>query len=111
MFDPWPRACVACGRVQAWPRPVCDTCGGRAFSPCPEPLTGTVYSVTEVRRAPSPVFADEVPYVIALVRASAGGMVMGRVRGFPAVPSIGAPVWVVRADLALDVIPDPQGSA
>ncbi len=105
MFDPWPRACSTCARVQAWPRPICNGCAGRAFATCPEPLHGIVYSMTEVHRSPSPAFASGVPYVVVLVRVDGGGMVMGRARSFPAVPPVGTPVLVVRGGNALDVIP------
>lgn len=111
MSDVWPRACIACHRVQAWSRPVCDGCEGRHFAGCKEPLHGTVYSATTVHRAPSPAFADAVPYAIVLVRADGGGLVMGRARGFSAEPAIGTPVQVVRAGLALDVIPHSEGPA
>ena len=60
------------------------------------PLRGVVYSATEVHRAPSPAFASAVPYVVVLVRAEAGGLVMGRARGLVA-PAIGTLVLVVRA--------------
>ena len=106
MSDPWPRACLSCGRVQAWPRPVCDGCAGRGFAASPDPLRGIVYSVTVVHRAPTPEFASDLPYAVMLVRAAAGGLVMGRARGFPIVASIGTPVRVVRAGPALAIVPE-----
>ena len=59
--------CTACGRAQRLARHACAWCGA------PEPRwqsaagTGTVFALTEVRRAPTDTFRALVPYTLVLV--------------------------------------------
>jgi uncharacterized OB-fold protein len=63
---------------------MCPYCHSREL--CWEQLagTGTVYSVTVSRRAPSPEFADLVPYVVALVDLDEGCRMMSNIVGYDA---------------------------
>jgi uncharacterized OB-fold protein len=88
------RACAGCGAWQSYPRPVCSLCRGRDFADAAVPLPGTIYSMTTVQRAPSPRFADAVPYIIGLIRGPSGGLLMLRLQGFSALPSIGDAVSI-----------------
>ncbi len=59
--------CEACG-WHAHPSPDrCPRCGARALLPARLSGRGTVYSFTIVRRAFHPGFADDLPYVLALI--------------------------------------------
>jgi uncharacterized OB-fold protein len=69
--------CAACGRAQRLARHACAWCGA------PEPAwqtaagTGTVFALTEVRRAPTDAFRALVPYTLALVDLDEGARLMG----------------------------------
>jgi uncharacterized protein len=72
--------CAACGHFFFYPRTVCPLChsgdvGWRAASG-----HGVIYSYTVVRRAPSPVFAGDVPYTVALAELDEGCRIVARVR-------------------------------
>jgi uncharacterized OB-fold protein len=59
--------CQACG-FHAHPSPDrCPRCGERALAPERMSGRGSVYSFTIVRRAFHPGFADDLPYVLALI--------------------------------------------
>jgi len=59
--------CEVCG-FRAHPSPDrCPRCAARALAPERLSGRGTVYSFTIVRRAFHPGFADDLPYVLALV--------------------------------------------
>jgi uncharacterized OB-fold protein len=88
------RACAGCGALQSYARPVCGVCRGRGFVQRSVPLAGTIYSMTVVSRAPSPRFADAVPYAIGLVRGPSGGLLMLQLQDFRATPAIGDPVSI-----------------
>lgn len=73
--------CDDCGADQLFPRLACARCHGRAVRLRPAAGTGTVYSCTIVRRAPSPAFAADVPYVVALVELTEGPRLMANIVG------------------------------
>lgn len=87
------RACAECGRLQAYPVPVCRTCGSVRSTVCALPFAAEIYSYTIVSRAPTPALQAEVPYAAVLVRGLEGGLLLLRWRG-DATPVIGAPVHV-----------------
>ena len=55
---------------------------------------GTVYSFSEVHRAPGPVFASAVPYTVGLVRLEEGVHLFTRFIADPGPITIGAPARV-----------------
>jgi uncharacterized OB-fold protein len=61
------------------PRRVCPHCGARDLTETPLPETGTVESTTEIH-VPTPSFADDAPYVVAVVDFGAVRLT-GQVRG------------------------------
>jgi uncharacterized OB-fold protein len=63
---------------------MCPYCHSRELSWEQLAGTGTVYSVTVSRRAPSPEFADLVPYVVALIDLDEGCRMMSNIVGFDA---------------------------
>jgi hypothetical protein len=71
--------CESCGHAQFYPRIICVACGSAKPQWVDASGRGVIYSYTVVRRAPSAVFADFVPYVIALVDLEEGPRLMANV--------------------------------
>lgn len=92
--------CLACGKYHFYPRSLCPYCASRnlAWEPCSG--KGVIYSYTEVFRAPSPAFAADVPYVVAIVALDEGPHLMTRLVLTDGMsPRIGQPVEVRYEDL------------
>jgi uncharacterized OB-fold protein len=91
--------CAACGHNQFFPRIYCTKCFGDRVDWIKASGRATVLSFTIVRRPPSPVFADEVPYVVALVTLDEGPTLMTNIVGCaPEKVAIGMPVEVTFDD-------------
>lgn len=73
--------CAACGRFHFYPRPACPFCRSTDVAPARASGRGVVYSYSVVNRAPSAKFADQVPYVVAIVETDEGPHLMSRVTG------------------------------
>lgn len=73
--------CSQCCRWHFYPRALCPHCGSDALEWTACSGAGTVYSFTVVHRAPSPAFAQEVPYVVAIVAVEEGPHLMTSVAG------------------------------
>lgn len=73
--------CADCGRFHFYPRPACPWCGSMQVAPATASGRGTVYSYSVVHRAPSPAFADQVPYVVAIVATDEGPHLLSRIVG------------------------------
>ncbi len=56
-----------CRRLIWYPREFCPHCGSDSVDWERLPGLGRIYSVTVVRRAPHPDYADALPYCVALV--------------------------------------------
>ena len=93
--------CAACGRFHFYPRPACPFCGSADIAPARASGRGTVYSYSVVHRAPSPAFAADVPYTVAIVATDEGPHLMTRLAGI-------APDRV-RIGLAVQVHPGAPG--
>lgn len=98
--------CSACGSAQFYPRGHCARC----FAPDPAWVEssgrGHVHTFTVTHRNQDPAFADECPYVFALVELEEGVLLTANIVGVDAADvSIGMPVRVdfatVTADLSL----------
>jgi uncharacterized OB-fold protein len=94
--------CNNCGRNQLYPRLYCRYCHIDDLDWEEASGRGRIYSVTVVRRAPSPAFADAVPYPIALVDLEEGPRVMANILdAAPDEVAIGQAVtldWIAVAD-------------
>jgi uncharacterized OB-fold protein len=95
--------CPSCGQAQHYPRAVCVRCGAT-----PEWAEasgrGRVYSFSVIRQAGMPGFAEEVPYVVALVDLEEGPRVMGNITDCDVDHvRIGAPVEAYLARVADEV--------
>jgi hypothetical protein len=73
--------CAACSRFQFPPRLICSHCGSTDVAWEPAAGTGRIYSFTIVHRPPTPAFAEDVPYVVALVDLDEGPRMMTNVIG------------------------------
>ena len=73
--------CESCGRHHFYPRIACPFCGGGPIAWVEASGRGRVYSCSVVYRAPSPAFAADVPYVIAIVETEEGPHLMSRIVG------------------------------
>jgi len=104
--------CGTCGRFHFHPRPACPHCGSEDVAPAQASGLGSVYSYSVVHRAPSAAFADQVPYVVALIATDEGPHLMSRVTGIaPDAVAIGLRVRVVRNAEGAPPIFEPQGEA
>ena len=73
--------CSDCGSHQFYPRILCTNCSSRAVEWVPASGRGKVLTWTVVQRAVSKAYADDVPYVIALIRLQEGPVLMSKVCG------------------------------
>lgn len=71
--------CESCGKRQFYPRRLCSACAGTALRWLRTSGRGTVVSWTVVRHPVSPAYADDVPYVIALIELDEGPVMMSSV--------------------------------
>lgn len=71
------QACTACGHAQTLARHACSRCGATTLEWRRASGRGTIYSRTEVMRAPSPAWRALVPYTIVIVELEEGSRVMG----------------------------------
>ena len=72
--------CNKCNEYQFYPRLLCAKCGCSDLKWKESSGTGTVYTFTEVHKAPSPAFESLVPYTIALVELMEGVRIMSWIR-------------------------------
>lgn len=94
--------CRSCGRFVHYPRAACPSCMSRDLGFEDASGRGVVYSYTIVYRAPA-AFADEVPYVVALVDLDEGARLLSRLVGVtPDSVAIGMPVQVTFHPLSDD---------
>lgn len=59
--------CRGCGRYQWYPKDTCPACGDETFAWTPVSGRATLFTWAIVRRAFLPAFAEQVPFVTALV--------------------------------------------
>ena len=64
--------CRDCGQHHFYPRELCPHCHSDALDWVDVTGEGEVYSFTVARRPAGPAFADDVPYVIALIALDEG---------------------------------------
>lgn len=87
--------CRDCDRYQFYPRPLCVHCWGEDLQWVRSEGRGTVYSYSIVRQNMMPGFAQEVPYVFAVVELEEGvRMSTNIVRCEPDKVTVGMPVVI-----------------
>jgi uncharacterized OB-fold protein len=75
--------CRDCGGLQHYPRPFCVRCTGENLDWKECGGWGTVYAFTIVRQAANPAFAEDVPYVHAIVALAEGPHMATTITGCP----------------------------
>ncbi|MFC9837902.1 Zn-ribbon domain-containing OB-fold protein [Rhodococcus sp. NPDC127530] len=68
--------CADCEAVVWRPRHLCPECWGTSLNWLESARTGTVYTFTAVHVAPTPAWAERVPYTIASIELGEGFWVM-----------------------------------
>ena len=68
--------CKSCGKHQFYPRGVCSHCLSSDLEWHEASGKGAVYSFSVNHRAPHPGFADEIPFVLAIVELEEGPRMM-----------------------------------
>jgi len=96
--------CEACGRYVFYPRSICPYCHADRLGWVTASGEGTIYSYTVVHQAFGP-FADQPPFVVALVELAEGVRMLTRIVGadgsrVPSQIAIGAPVRVMFEQVA-----------
>jgi hypothetical protein len=87
--------CSSCATKRLPGRVLCPACWSDESEWVAATGRGTVYTFTMVHRAPSPAFADRVPYIVALIELEEGPRVVGNiVEGEAEHVRVGAPVSV-----------------
>jgi uncharacterized OB-fold protein len=71
--------CRDCGAWHFYPKSRCPACASTALEWSQASGRGQVYSFTVVHRAPSPAFAAELPYCVAVVALDEGPHLMTRI--------------------------------
>jgi len=85
--------CEGCGARPFPPRARCPGCGAGSLSWTPVSGRGTVHSYTVAHRAPHPVFAEQLPLVVAIVELEEGPRMFTNIIGCdPADVRVGMPV-------------------
>ena len=96
--------CGACGNHQFYPRIICTECSSERVEWVKVSGRAKVTTFTIVRRPVSPAFADDVPYVVALVTLDEGPTMMTNIIGCPPEQVvIGMPVAVTFEDWTEDI--------
>ncbi len=75
------QACLACERAQFPPGTICRRCHSDRLEWRSASGAGRVHSFSVVHRAPTPAFAADVPYVLALIDMPEGFRLMANVVG------------------------------
>jgi len=97
--------CDACAAYRYYPGAICPSCGSLEFSWKDITGEGTVYTFSVVYRAATPAFAEDVPYVYAVVELKEGPMMPTNVVGIePENVRIGMPVRVTFREITPDVV-------
>ena len=96
--------CVACSEFQFYPRIVCTNCSSDKLEWVKVSGQGKILTFTIVRRPVSEAYAEDVPYVVALIKLDEGPTMMSNVvQCDPEALKIGDPVQVMFEDWSKDI--------
>lgn len=73
--------CSECGAFRYIPKEICNRCHSGQWTWEAIAGTGTIYTHTTVRRAPTPAYQEETPYTIVHVAMDEGFRMIGRLHG------------------------------
>lgn len=96
--------CSDCGYWRYYPSPVCHSCGSFSHKWTTVSGKATLYTFSTVYRPPSQAFAEDIPYVYAVVELEEGPMMPTNTVGIP--PDdvrIGMPLVVTYDDVTPEV--------
>jgi uncharacterized protein len=96
--------CQQCRRLRHPPLPACAGCHSHGFGWREVSGAGTVYSYTVVTHPTHVAFADQVPYVVAIVELAEGPWLVTGITGcLPGEVRVGMPVHAVFREVAAGV--------
>lgn len=96
--------CESCGAVLFYPREVCSECLSSELSWIQASGQGTVYSYTIAQAPTHPAFAEDVPYIVAIVELAEGPRLTTNIVGCaPTAITIGMPVVATYDDVTPDM--------
>ena len=102
----WLMRCKDCNQNYFYPRPICPNCFSRNTEWFQSSGKGTLFAFAIVQRAPTPAFADMVPYITAFVELEGGVHIPTNLVEIEADPSkvkIGMAVEVVFDDVSNEI--------
>lgn len=102
----WLRYCNSCSKPYFYPRDICPMCGSRDVTWKQMSGRGAVYTYAIVQRAGMPAFAEDVPYVNAIVELEEGPRMLASMVDVVAEPgnvSVGMPVEVTFVDITEEI--------
>jgi uncharacterized protein len=92
--------CGDCGAYRYIPKDLCPRCHSERATWTPVSGEGEVYTYTVVRRAPTPAYQADTPYVLAHVTMAEGFRMIARLAGAePQHVRIGLPVVIAYEDV------------
>ncbi|MFW6174877.1 MAG: Zn-ribbon domain-containing OB-fold protein [Chloroflexota bacterium] len=100
------RHCKSCDQAYFYPRDICPSCFGGDVDWITASGRGTVYTFAIVHRAPHPGFAEDAPYITALVELEEGPRFPTNLVNVDPDPDkihIGMPVRVVYEDITEEI--------
>lgn len=101
--------CSDCGHVQFPPRHLCARCWSESVGDIASEGSGTIESITTVRRAPLAAFRDKTPYLVVAVLMDEGPRMITNLLGDGAADAaIGDRVEVVFVEDANGTLPQFQ---
>lgn len=96
--------CRKCGAFRFPPQVLCRACLAEETDWVATSGNGTVYSFVVQHRPATPAFAEDVPYVVAVVELDEGPLLLTNIVGCPASEvRVGLPVVVAFVDATDDV--------
>ena len=98
----WIQRCLACQEAFFYPREICPRCSSSSVEWFECSGRATLYSYV-IEHRPAPGFADDVPYVVALVELEEGPRMMTNIVGIKPDPEL------LTLDMPLTVTFQPRG--
>ncbi len=96
--------CKACGEFQFYPRGICANCWTTEIAWVKASGKGTVWSYTVTRQNRTAGFADDVPYVVALVELEEGVKIFTNIIAGESEESATTPHLAVEIGMPVEVI-------
>ena len=97
------KSCRSCGKPHFYPREICPHCFSDDLNWVEASGLGEIYSFTVAHRPAGPAFAEDVPYVIAIVTLAEGPRMMTWILNDPAAVAIGKAVRLKLTKVTDDV--------